>query len=387
MPEYNLPLARGAYQNNGASPWYSPIPVGSKKLVMKLALDTGTNMDWVTSTQCQTYACTMPGRVQFDPKSSDTFRWVDAKTVDLDYGPWGTLKANTGRDQIGLPDGSTADITMGLAVDYEGEKFIEVDWDGCIALPAVSKMQDDMTFLFEEMINTDQIDTSTPFFGFDTDPSTGTGKCIFGGFDEGRMDTSSILYLPYELYTIPGTQPAASIPYIWSTPLAQVLFDGTEICRNATFCLDTGSSRFKGDGSYMNAILSLASQSAGSLHITVGQDLNGQPGQIVVPSSVYEHTIEKGTGTGKTAPQFHELASVTGLFLAGSILMDHLYTIHQYRVMPNPNTDGWMLSPLGMFITNKPGGPKIIQNSIVASADMKTLLAENLERAEKGSTP
>jgi len=87
-----LSLERGLYKDHGASPWYGIIAVGSKPTIMKLALDTGTNMNWVTSTQCNTSSCTMPGRVRFDPTSSTTFTWVDQNNVfELDYGPWGKL--------------------------------------------------------------------------------------------------------------------------------------------------------------------------------------------------------------------------------------------------------------------------------------------------------
>lgn len=382
MTEYSFELKRGAYQDNGASPWYSPITVGSQKQTMKLALDTGTNMDWVTSTQCTTEACTMPGRVQFDPGGSSSFSWVHQDQIELDYGPWGKLTANIGRDQIRMPDGTTAPITMGLAIDYQGEKFIEMDWDGCIALPATDPMQHEMSFLFEDMVNSLGIENLPVHFGYGTDAATGTGQCILGGYDESQMDLSSVLYLPYAQYDIPTSNGPVALPYIWSTPLAQVLFDGQEICQNATFCLDTGSSRFKGDGTFMKKINALAAKSAGELQVIVGQDVNGSPGQIIVPPSIYEQTIEKGEGSGITAPQFHELASVTGLFLAGSILMDHLYTVHQYSIIPTPMKGGCKLRPMGMFITNKPGGPKIIQNAMDAPVDMKQLLADNLERAK-----
>lgn len=386
MPEYKFDLMRGAYQDNGASPWYSTVPVGSQKQMMKLALDTGTNMDWVTSTQCNTTACTMPDRVRFDPAQSNSFAWVNQDQVKLDYGPWGKLTANTGRDQITLPDGTTAPVTLGLAIDYHGEKFIEVDWDGCIALPSIGPMQDNMSFLFEDMVNSGQIDQSAAHFGFCTDVSSGTGCCILGGYDTTQMDLSSVLYIPYALYNVPTKNGLVPLPYIWSSSLAQVLFDGVEICQNATFCLDTGSSRFKGDGTFMNKIRALAAKSAGDLQITVGQDMTGQAGQIVVPPSIYEETIEKGTGSGTISAQFHELDGVTGLFLAGSILMDHLYTVHQYRVIPEPMTGGVKLIPLGMFITNRPGGPRVIQNKIGNTSDMKTLLADNLKRAEQEAT-
>ena len=91
-----IPMQRGPYQNNGASPWFGLVNVGSTGITMKLALDTGTNLFWVTSTYCNTPACTQAGRIRFDPKNSSTFKMVDSTPLKVDYGPWGSLQAQIG---------------------------------------------------------------------------------------------------------------------------------------------------------------------------------------------------------------------------------------------------------------------------------------------------
>lgn len=383
MPEYSFPLTRGPYQDNGASPWYCEIPVGSQGLSMKLAIDTGTNMDWVTSTQCTTEACTRPGRVRFDPAQSSSFAWVDRKPVPLKYGPWGVLTANIGRDEFALPGGQQKQpFTFGLAIDYHGEKFDEVDWDGCLAMPARDPMQHEMSFAFENMVNNGLIPPDQAFFGYETDAASGTGTCILGGYDVNRMDTGSMLYIPYSLYSTSD----GSIGYVWSSPLQQVLFGGTRICANATFCLDTGSSRFKGDETFMSQILKMAANALDDLEILVGRGISGDTGHMIVPPSIYEVTIEKGNKAGTRSPQFHTLDGVPGLFLAGSVLMDQLYTIYQYSSSRDPATGRYQLSPLGAFVTNKPGGPKVIQNYTGASVDIAQVLKDNLQTAQGGNT-
>ncbi len=225
MAPISFDLKRGAYQDNGASPWYSPICVGSQQTVMKLSLDTGTNMDWVTSTLCNTPACTQAGRVRFDPDASTSFLWVGKHDVDLDYGPWGSLKARIGKDKMSVPNGpGLGAITMGLAKHYDGEKFEEMDWDGCLGLPAQGTMQHNMSFMIQDLVDSGALDPNECFFGQYTDPLKGTGECTLGRLDLSKADVGSMLILPFEEYKI--------VPYVWSTPLGKATFGGVEICRD-----------------------------------------------------------------------------------------------------------------------------------------------------------
>lgn len=364
MAAIQLDLRRGDYQDDGASPWYCVIAVGSQPTMMKLSLDTGTNMNWLTSTQCSTQACMMPGRVRFDPSSSSTFQWVDENTqLNLNYGPWGTLKANLGKDKLNMTAFAGLDaITMGLAIDYRGEKFDEVDWDGCLAFPTKGQMQHGMSFLFQDLMDSKILGAGETYFSYETDPVTKTGTCTLGGLDATKIDPSSMLILPFDAYL-------PSVEYIWSTPLQSASFGGTNIAQDATFCLDTGSSRFKGDGTYMNTILGLAANFPGAdLELEVGTANGGRPGKLVVPPSIYNQKIEKGNNAGKSMPQFHELAGLKGLFLAGSILMDHLYTVYWYEEVPTPS-GGRALEPKGMVIFNRKNGPRIIQNGLPYTGD------------------
>src|SRR5438552_12393293 len=65
-------VQRGLYQDNGASPWYAPIGVGTPPQTLKFALDTGSNFIWAMSKLCDN--CGGTGRTLFDPSSSSTFR-------------------------------------------------------------------------------------------------------------------------------------------------------------------------------------------------------------------------------------------------------------------------------------------------------------------------
>ncbi len=370
MQAITLDLGRGDYQDNGASPWYGIIAVGSLPTIMKLALDTGTNMNWITSTQCHTHACQMPGRVQFDPSFSTTFQWVNRTPVDLNYGPWGTLTANLGQDELNMTAfNGLGSIVMGLAVSYSGEKFDEVDWDGCLAMPAQAPMQKGMSFLFKQLRDTGVLGPSQTYFSYETDPATGQGTCMLGGMDITKADLSSMLVLPFKTYETTVKGKKVPIPYIWTTPLQSARFGGTAIAQDGSFCLDTGSSRFKGDGTYMNTILALAATNpTAELELEVGFRGNGQTGKLVVPPDIYNQKIEAGSNKGKTMPQFHELGGLPGLFLAGSILMDHLYTVYWYEEVLDAAGNP-VLEPKGMVIFNRLNGPKIIQNGLAYQGD------------------
>ena len=98
-------MNHGPYTNNGASPWYATVNVGSENTPMKLAMDTGTNMTWVTSIECTTEPCMLPTRTRFDPNvPNSTFCWIDSTPKPFNYGPWGDLMASMGNDFLKNPN-------------------------------------------------------------------------------------------------------------------------------------------------------------------------------------------------------------------------------------------------------------------------------------------
>ncbi|WP_438866986.1 pepsin-like aspartyl protease [Pseudomonas sp. L1(2025)] len=74
-----MPLAmqRGPYQNNGATPWYSTLHVGTPGQPLKLSLDTGTNITWVTSSLCASDRCQHYSAGRFDYQASSSFTLTD----------------------------------------------------------------------------------------------------------------------------------------------------------------------------------------------------------------------------------------------------------------------------------------------------------------------
>ncbi|MFW2542272.1 pepsin-like aspartic protease [Primorskyibacter sp. 2E107] len=351
---FKLPMYSGPYQDNGASPWYAPLSVGTsdKPQVQFFALDTGTNMDWVTSTQCTTDACMVHKR--FDPSLSTSFQSIQTTPVELDYGPWGSLSASIGSDVLNLPGGVAQRATFGLATEYSGPQFEEIDWSACLALPAQGAMQQGFSNVMQDLLADGVIDRNKAWVCFDWDRPTRTGSCLIGDVDLSGVDPTQYIALPFNGYT-----PVPSVDYIWTTGGATVSV-GDLTLDDIFLCLDSGSSRFKGGPDTIHQILANLGGNTNTLTIKVGQAYGADTGTIVVPPDVYMRTIEEGENAGETLPQFAVLGALPQLLLVGSVLMDYLYTVYVYDYV---SVGGEMKAQaVGVIIFNKADGPAMIQN-------------------------
>lgn len=349
-------LQRGLYQNNGATPWYAMVPLGYPGQTMKIALDTGSNFIWTTSTLCGS-GCQHYGNQQFDYATSQTFEWLDQTQQAVSFGPWGTMMVELGRDYVSMPSGAYYNTPFYLAASYSGSQFQQLDWDGGLGLPSGNAYTDpNIPHFVAGLMNTGLVDAAMPYLSFSTDPSSGTGTALIGGFDPNAFDPNTGIFMRWSPYSI------ASLDYIWTTALASYQVGEQTLASNVFFCLDSGSSQFKGDPTLMSQTLGLVSGSnPPDVTLTLGYSYEtGQAGVITVPPSVYDVTIQAGPQQGQTLPQFAPLDGVDGLVLVGSLLMDQLYTIFEYSVLMSP--DGYILSPHGMWVFNKTSGPSLIRS-------------------------
>jgi len=169
-----------------------------------------------------------------------------------------------------------------------------------------------------------------------------------GGYDENLADQDG-LFLPWALYdAYPGAE------YLWSTPMQSMLVGDVEVGmgKSLMFALDTGSSQFKGDNAIMNEVLALIKTGCPTIY------LQFESGSIAVPPELYNMKIEAGPDMGKIIPQFQPLG-LDRLVLVGSIIHDYCYSVFQYEVVECSSTV-FSLSPVGVWLFNKPGGPVII---------------------------
>ncbi len=344
-----FPMAKGPYQDNGASPWSTSTSLGTPAQMLKFALDTGTNILWSTSSLCTPTGCQHYSGGRFLYEQSTTFDWIDKNQIQYSFGPWGTMTVETGKDVLGIPGGSTLPVGFYLSAAYDSPEFAEIDWDGGIGLPSGSAyVQKNNSFIVEELMNDGTIAPSLPYISFDWDDGAKTGSCEIGGFDSSKYIADEGIYMPWTPYT-----QFAGVEYIWTTPLDSYRVGSQGFGSNLQFCLDSGSSQFKGDDYIMNTTLFLLTK-FGNPPVTMG--ING--GEITVTSDQYMVEIEAGSNQGQVLPQFKALG-LTNLVLVGSVLMEYCYTIFVYGVVVNPS-GRITLAPKGMYAFNKPNGPKII---------------------------
>ena len=346
-----FPMQRGPFQNNGASPWYSTIALGSPGQPLKLAIDSGTNISWVTSTLCPTDKCVHFAAGRFDHRASSTFAFTDCLQRPYSFGPWGTMQVESASDVLTVPSGSAQPIKLFLATDYDGDSFKQLDWDGGIGLPCSSAyIEGRSSFMFQDLISSGRLDPTHPYVAFDWNPSDRSGTCQMGAIDASKTRGPG-LFLPWSVYSrLPGVE------YIWSTELKSYSVGGETLANNLSFALDSGSSQFKGDDAIMGQTLALIARGARPDVV-----LGFAEGEITLGADLYSLLVEEGPQKGQTVPQFAPLG-LPDLVLVGSLVMEHCYTVYEYQVVQCGH-EVYSLAPTGIWLFNRPGGPQIITRS------------------------
>ena len=218
-----------------------------------------------------------------------------------------------------------------------------------------------------------------PEYSFYTD-SSGVGYVALGGDVPDVFDPKSEVRLEPKKTSIDY--------YLWGTELYYVAL-GSEILPqliDQIFFLDTGSSRFKGDGKYIYPILNIlfalndssgnpifekyfeASDWTGlsyikggpsdypnlpSLTLAIGQSCNGnekQAVQLTLSPEQYSYSVEVGERQGKYVVAVHRQDDIGGL-LVGSTLMDLIYTRFTHGT-PSDN----VLTQSNMYLYEKSNG-------------------------------
>ncbi|WP_438866987.1 avidin/streptavidin family protein [Pseudomonas sp. L1(2025)] len=260
------------------------------------------------------------------------------------------MQVESGADVLHVNQ-TTLPTQLLLAADYDGAQFRQLDWDGGIGLPSSSAYVDGRSsFVFQELMNTGKVDPAHPFIAFDWDAVSRCGSCQLGGVDATKTKGPH-LFLPWSLYT-----QVAGVEYIWSTPLTSYAVGGEVLSKDLSFALDSGSSRFKGDDRLMRQTLARIAQ-GGSPDVVLGF----ADGEITLGANLYNVLIEEGPSKGKTLPQFEPLG-LADLVLVGSLVMEHCYTVYEYRVV-QCRPGAYSLAPAGVWLFNRPGGPQLITRS------------------------
>ncbi|GGB14165.1 pepsin-like aspartic protease [Agarivorans gilvus] len=377
-PGLVIEMSRGPFQNNGATPWYCILGVGSPAQQLYFCFDTGSNFNWLTSSLCGEGECQHYAGHQFQIDASNSFEWISQTTRKVSFGPWGDMQAALGSDVLTIDEANGLALRSGILLSsrYDSSEFAELDWDGGIGLgssqtdssgsasqnTSLRCYQQQATTgeefdFFLQLIQAGLVSQDKPYMSFVTEKDR--AYVGFGVLEQSYSRSLEYVFLPWACY-----QPEAS--YLWTTANASIGLKGeAAVGSKLFFALDSGSSQFKGDYAVLSSLFKLTQQSHKTVVITL-HDEQGQPyTELSIPSELYLCEIEAGQDAGETLAQFNALEGAEGILLVGSVLMDHLYTVYEYQVDEQQN-----LSPLGIWIFNKPDGPKILSNQQSAPADI-----------------
>lgn len=386
-----LPLQRGPFQNNGATPWYCELGIGSPSQKLKICFDTGSNFNWVTSSLCAKDSCKHYANSRFNLSASSTFEWISTKEQSVSFGPWGTMQVETGRDRLSLPHVAhpyELCTDLFLAKAYSGVQFEELDWDGGIGLPSsqsssMNQVSNTLPFRFHysannngpqpkfdfflQLVKMGLVSEKTPYISFlteSTDAKDPIGVIGFGRLDKSYASSREYIFMPWSCY-----QEEAS--YLWSASGASISVEGRSIGTNMFFSLDSGSSQFKGDELVLSQLFDLTKDNNPVVSISLSDGTGQEYGRFDITSDLYKCEIEAGEKEGQIVSQFQGLSGADNMLLVGSVLMDHLYTVYEYEMVSDND-----IQPKGVWVFNKHGGPNIIKTKQTSPASLFNNLNE-----------
>jgi saccharopepsin len=319
---------RGIDGDNGATPWYTVLQIGSQKQKLNFAFDTGTTYSWVTSARCTTGACLMHSR--FKINNSETFVQESDQFVpfQISFGPWGTMDVSLATDSVAFMDQSSMRLitlnnyTLYVAHSYSGSQFENLVWDGAIGIPSVlSKTV--FSALIHHIVETDECKHENIKFNYNA-------QWIEIGTDESHIQMRHAL----RKYNNPDFEK------LWFLNLDMIVVNGCEVGNkpqnensstaftNKYFCVDTGSSRFKGDPEILNAIIDAItfggllptyiakSNPTFDAYPTISFFINGVEYQLA-PNDYFEKISEELYVLG-----FYPMAGLDNILLAGSVFLE-----------------------------------------------------------------
>ena len=315
-------LKRWPLTDNGATSWYTVLRLGSECQKLKFAIDTGTSHSWVTSIQCTTHACLNHRR--FDFRSSTSFKQLTSpyRPNEISFGPWGTMQVTLGCDRVKFTAPKTDKIcdidgySLYISQHYDGQQFQDLTWEGAIGVPTYKPDHIDSSELFTILMSSDVLpfDQRALCFNY-TDEVL---QFIDIGMDSGGDD----------LVTAPVVN-SKVLPGAWVVDLGPVAVDGVNVHKKVSFCLDTGSSRFKGDPLIIEPIVKAITRN-GLLPTYVAKkdpDFSAYPDLVltlqgvsigVKPEQYFEKLSKNYYKLG-----FHDMAGLDGMLLAGSTFLEH----------------------------------------------------------------
>lgn len=331
-------LHKGDITNNGATPWFTKVYLGSNNQPLKLMIDTGTTHTWVTSQWCKTTACNAHSK--FNCRESESFKPIGDHTnpVNIDFGPWGQLLGYLGRDTLRCAGLILHRLRFYLATYYAGEQFEELVCDGGISIPSVTPPETAGNFNSDnnsfsdssEILNLLSIEQEIQrvvTFAFGCGKKENEGMCAFGECQVQR-EANELSLINTGTYCT-----------LWTVCLDSIRYGRDEMLCNINFILDTGSSRFKGDPKLISAIVDkvclagklpqvLTDQSQLQEYDVITLVLNGCNYRLFPEQ--YFLKIRVGENEWEWHLAFHPMSGMEGYLLVGSVFLDSVISRFDY---------------------------------------------------------
>ncbi len=366
-----LPVYRGLAKNNGATPWYVEMAIGDCSgntgrddlQLFKFIFDTGTACTWVTSKECDTVPCKHHSRYDFS--DSKTHKWIDREEKLSQLGPWGEFAYKVSQDNWCFwASNPKQDKCLRKLYGLPGMKFMEAtklidgknpdgtfntNWDdlvqdGSLSIPSDSA-GNPSDHVMDMLISHKLIDRK--LVSYWTSREFNRGEVIFGGLDSSRYNPKTLKY-----YSVDEKASAADNNLcFWAVDLDKILVGDAQVklpSKNVTFVLDTGSSRFKGDPKIISEIINLiTSNGEKPQKVTKASDLDnypdltivlvdqdGNPNNYTLTAHEYFQEFPDGWRLAFHGLQATKDSSTADELLAGSMFIDHYYTVYDYTTDP-----------------------------------------------------
>ncbi len=328
-PCVGFKLTKGQLTDNGATPWFAMLPIGTPQQHLKVMVDTGTTHTWVTSDLCNTDACNLHNK--FNPQASTSFTLIDKGSLTIDFGPWGQMDVELGSDYLWL-DSANVELAQSmafyLATNYQGQQFSELACDGGLSIPCLLPAGIDSGEILPLLKSEGIIQFAVASFYMDS--SAESGSALLGAVDStqycGTLNVvQTIRYNP--------------IPYLWVVNLNSLSCQNKTILSNINFALDTGSSRFKGDANYIQKLISAvtlngqlpSTQPLGNPDFSQYPPINLNINGVNYELTPRHYFIPKDESVLELA--FHVMDGLEGLLLVGSVFLETVYSVFYYETL------------------------------------------------------
>ncbi|RNE91555.1 avidin/streptavidin family protein [Marichromatium sp. AB31] len=379
MPHIDFALRRGPLTDNGATPWYATLGLGTPPQPLRFMLDTGTLNTWITASCCASDAC--QAHRSFDPEHSTSYRACAEPPASVPFGPWGSMGVVLGEDICHLERTCSGEtrlcaldeaMRIYLSVSYDGAQFAGLACDGGLGIPAVPC--DTPSALLEQLRKQGLIDHAIAAFRFD--PERGEGRCLMGAVEPDRFDPDTLELLP--VIPISG-----ELHYLWTVRLDQLQVGGETLGGALPLALDTGSSCIKGGRAIIARMLSAIT------------DRGRRPLRVSDPAALADYPelrLQLGDTNYRLAPADYFMPLNGGwevgvqyleglpdeLLVAGSLFLDRLYSVFVF----DPNPAGQRMVALAQPRRASLSASGIWRNEFGSTLEIGTIAADGTFRGQ-----